>query len=124
MRIHIETIPHQEQRYSTTGDWWWAGDNTLELRVSDLGDWRHSALIALHELVEAWLCKAHGITTEMVDQWDMGPGAALEDPAADPRAPYHQEHDAAEAIERLLAHIFDVNWDEYNDAVIALYGGR
>ena len=122
MKIHVTTIPHEEQRYATTGDWWWEGE-TLELRVSALEDWRHSALVALHELVEALLCEAHGVTTEMVDAWDMGPGAALPDPADDPRAPYHQEHDAASAIERLLAHELGVNWDAYNDALVALYGG-
>ena len=122
MEIHIKTIPHGEQRYSTTGDWWWAGE-TLEMRVSVLGDWRYSVLIALHELVEALLCKAHGVTTDAVDAWDMGPGANLEEPGDDPRAPYHREHDAASALERMLAHEFGIDWNAYDDAVIALYRG-
>ena len=60
MRIQIETVPHAQQRYETTGDWWWDPDDTLQMRVSALADWRHSVLIAVHELVEALLCKAQG----------------------------------------------------------------
>ena len=67
------------------------------MRVSALTDWRHSALIAVHELVEALLCKAHGVTTEAVDTWDMGPGHELDEPGDDPRAPYHREHELLDA---------------------------
>ena len=121
MRIQIETIPHEQQRYSTTGDWQWDPEDTLQMHVSTLPDWRFSALIAVHELVEALLCRAHGVTTEMVDAWDMGPGKELDDPGDDPRAPYHREHDFAVGIERLFAHELGVDWNAYGDALDALY---
>ena len=52
MRIHVEAIPHTQQRYETMGDWWWDPDDTLQMRVSTLPDWRYSMLIAIHELIE------------------------------------------------------------------------
>jgi hypothetical protein len=39
------------------------------MRVSALADWRLSVLIAVHELVEALLRNAHGVSTEAVDEW-------------------------------------------------------
>jgi len=121
VRIQIETIPHEAQRYSTTGDWWWDPDDTLHLRVSTLPDWRYSALIAVHELVEALLCKAHGVSVEAADAWDMGPGKEMDDPGYFSRAPYHREHDFALGIERLFAHELDVDWNAYGDALDVLY---
>ena len=85
MNIRLETIPQARQRYPTTGDWWWEGD-TLEMRVSAIPDWRSSMLVALHELVKALLCKAHGVTAEAVDAWDTGIGKDLDDPGDDTRA--------------------------------------
>ncbi len=121
MRIQIETVPHAQQRYQTTGDWWWDPDETLQMRVSELADWRHSVLIAVHELVEALLCKAHGVTTEAVDEWDMGQGKELDEPGDDPRAPYHREHEFAGCLERPLAHELGVDWNSYEDAIDVLY---
>ena len=121
MRIQIETIQHAAQRYSTAGDWWWDPDGTLQMRISELPEPRYSALVMMHELTEALLCRDRGITAEEVDAWDMGPGKDLDDPGEDPRAPYHKEHDAATVIERVLAHEMGVNWNAYNDAVDALF---
>ena len=121
MRIQIETVAHAQQRYETTGDWWWDPDDTLQMRVSALTDWRHSVLIAVHELVEALLCKAHGVSTEAVDAWDLGPGHELDEPGDDPRAPYHREHEFAGCMERLLAHELGIDWNDYEDALDALY---
>jgi hypothetical protein len=100
---------------------WWDPDDTLQMRISALPDWRYSMLIAIHELVEALLCKAHGVTAEAVDAWDMGPGKELDEPGNDPRAPYHHEHDFAGCVERLLAHELGVDWAAYEDAVDVLY---
>jgi hypothetical protein len=121
MRIQIETVTHAQQRYETTGDWWWDPDDTLQMRVSALADWRHGVLIAVHELVEALLCKARGVSTEVVDEWDMGQGKELDEPGDDPRAPYHREHEFAGCVERLLAHELGIDWNDYEDALDALY---
>ena len=51
MKIIIETIPHDHQRYNTVGDWQFSPDGTLHVKVSEMDDWRHEALIAVHEVV-------------------------------------------------------------------------
>ena len=124
MRIEIQTVPHGRLRHSTTADCQWIQD-TLRIRVSALADWRHSMLIAFHELVEALLCEAHGVPSETVDAWDIGPGQDMDEPGDDPEAPYHKEHVAAGRLERQLAHEFGVDWGAYEHAVDALSdGGR
>jgi hypothetical protein len=115
VRIVIETIPHKEQRYDTCGDWIVDGD-TLKVFVSKTRDWRYSFLVAVHELIEATLCKQAGITQEAVDKFDMnftGKG----EPGDDPKAPYRQQHAIATHIESYLAIMLDVNWQKYEAAL-------
>ena len=115
MRIVIETIPHKAQRYPSCGDWLYEG-NTLKIFVSKTRDWRYSFLVAVHELIEAGLCKRAGITQEAVDKFDMkfkGKG----EPGDDPKAPYRQQHAVATDIERYLATMLKVNWQKYEAAL-------
>ena len=133
MKIVIETIPHEKQRYPTVGDWYFEPTypatnpekgillqpiETLHIRVSKLSDWRREALIAVHELVEVLLCKHEGITQESVDLFDnqfeaTRPEDNFDEPGDDPQAPYVKQHCTATGIERLLAAQLGVNWKEY-----------
>ena len=70
MNINIQTIPHDQHRYPTCGDWLLDESGNLQIRVSDMGNTDYEALVALHELVEVLLCKKRGITTEQVDVFD------------------------------------------------------
>ena len=113
MMICIQTIPHEDQRYPTVGDWVWIDDHNLVIKVSHLGDRRYEALIAVHELVEALLCREHGITTEAADAFDKaftGDG----EPGDEPDCPYRREHAFATRIEMDLAAAMDVDWCEYD----------
>jgi hypothetical protein len=76
------TIPHDEQRYSTVGDWQIGkveeeeftpheDGRTVYVAVSDLKDWRFNMLVGVHELIEAILCKNAGISQQSVDDFDM-----------------------------------------------------
>jgi len=108
-RIDIRFIPGEEQRYDTVGDWWFA-DDCLHIRAT--GDEPEALLIALHELVEAYLCKRRGVSQEAVDAHDWRFQAELEaklhpddaEPGDDPRAPYRREHRFSMLMEMLLAH--------------------
>lgn len=129
MNIAIRTIPHAEQRYETVGDWIFGQDGSLEIRVSDMGNWKYEVLVGLHEAIEALLCHDRGITTEMVDafdvQWEKDhpnevQGGGPEEPGDDPDCPYRKEHFFATSVERLLAAEFGVDWDEYDSAILAL----
>lgn len=115
MDIEIKTIPHEQQRYPTVGDWFYDGDK-LVINVSDLGSWRKNLLVAIHELVEASLCASRGITQEQVDKFDEsfdGDG----EPGDSPDAPYRREHFFATNIERLLCAELGIDWAEYDQQV-------
>jgi hypothetical protein len=119
LNILIQTIGHGAHRAGigdTVGDWVWTDEHNLLIRVSDLGDWRYQALVAVHELVEALLCREHGISTETVDAWDNAYDGDGE-PGDDQRCPYRNEHRSATTIEMLLAHELDVQWQTYEEAI-------
>jgi hypothetical protein len=125
MKITIETIPHAEQRYPTVGDWQWLGPDHLIIPVSETGDWRYNAAIAVHELIEALLCRNDGVDEATVSAFDIAyeEDRELDDdsePGDDPAAPYNRQHCFATAVERMLIAAFGASWDEYGDAVEAL----
>ncbi len=121
MKVIIETIPHKDQRYDTVGDW---TDNpdTLNIRVSKMGDWRKEVAVAYHELREALMCNHLGITQEAVDKFDMEFEDARQagdesEPGDDPEAPYFLPHQYATRDERLLVADLGLSWDDYDEAV-------
>lgn len=139
MTITITTIRHDHQRYETTGDWWITDNGDLEIRVSDMGDWRYEALIGIHEAIEAVLCKAAGIRGERVDAFDKEFEAAREsgrglpfkfrgrtiaadaEPGDDREAPYRKQHGIATGVERIVAEEMGVDWSAYERANHDLY---
>jgi hypothetical protein len=125
MNIHIETIPHEKQRYPTVGDWWFIDSGDLELRISELTDWRYEMLIAIHELWEVILCKHRKISQEAVDNFDRQYEARRQEnddsePGDAPDAPYKREHCSATGAERTLAAELGVDWKEYEDELYSL----
>jgi hypothetical protein len=111
--ITITTIPQDQQRYSTHGDWFSDEPWHVTIRVSDLSNARYEVLIAIHELIEMFLCHDRGIGEDMVDKFDLawkGEG----EPGDDPESPYFKEHQFATIIERLMAHELGVDWQTYN----------
>lgn len=129
MRIVIESIPHKNQRYPTVGDWFWENpsttDATIQIKVSQLSDWRREALIAVHELVEILLCTNDVVSEEAVDKFDKAFEANrhpdnTDEPGDDPKAPYVKQHCIATGIERILAANLGVNWKEYEEEINAL----
>ena len=155
-KIVIETRPHAEQRYPTSGDWG-AGYATkpratysetgdcLIVTVSEMGDWRIEALVAVHELIEALLCKSDGVSEKAVCDFDVEFEAARDEavghredvtwfgfrgrpvdadaePGDDPDAPYARQHTFATAVERMLCAALGVKWNDYEVTEAALYG--
>ena len=124
-KIEISVIPHKKQRYETVGDWFYDKDETLHIRVSDMGDWKKEMLVAVHELVEVILCKANGVTQGVVDDFDnlyeeereKGNPLFQGEPGDDDKAPYGVEHCFATAVERMLCAALDVSWGDYDKKV-------
>jgi hypothetical protein len=120
--LTVRVVPHTEQRYETVGDWI-PGDpengRPHEIIVSQTGDEDANIVCALHELIEFWLCRKHGVEETKVSEFDKAFDG--EDPGADEDAPYHDEHMAATGIElSFLTMIgkpikeYDHSWDYEN----------
>ncbi len=122
MKLTITTIPHERQRYDTVGDWKFTPRGHLMIRVSQMGDPRYETLIALHELVEAVLCREAGIDQREVDRFDMAYETSRHlgdksEPGDDPAAPYHHQHVSATWFEQHLAGLLHVDWEAYDAEV-------
>lgn len=118
--ISVHIIPHRNQKYSTCGDYWELGER-WDVRISKTEDWRHSYLVLIHELTEMALTKNDGVNWDDIDKFDMeGDGKDHPDPGTLKSAPYHKQHLLATVIERRLAKMLNVDWDEYNEALDSL----
>lgn len=121
LNISIRTIPHNEQRYPTVGDWQRI-DGVIYIRVSKLPNWRYEFLVALHELIEVMLCWNDGVTEKSVDRFDIRfekkrKKGNEDEPGDDPRAPYVRQHCIATGVERIIAALLGVKWKKYEDAL-------
>jgi hypothetical protein len=120
--IHIKTIPHEEHRYPTLGDYWKTENGKQEIRISDMGNDDYAFLVAVHELIEWYLTEKRGIKEEDIKAFDekfeterlQGLHADEEDGGMDPRAPYIKEHTLATNIEKELTRELGIAWDKYS----------
>lgn len=122
--ICISVIPHKDQRYETVGDWLYIG-NSLHIYVSDMGCDEYHQLVAIHEYVEALLCRMAGISEEEVTAFDKAfeerrESGNTDEPGDDPKAPYYAQHQFATQIEKLMSVKLGVKWDDYEKAIYAL----
>lgn len=121
MKITVEVIHNLKQRYPTVGDWQWEKDH-LTVRVSEMrdSDWKGEMAVAIHEIVEALICKQNGVTEAEVDAFDMSFSVAACEPGDHPDCPYRHEHAIATAIERLMVEALGLNWAKYEGELLRL----
>lgn len=123
MELDIKTINHNEQRYNTVGDYY-DEDNIIKFRISKTND-DYEFLVLIHELVEWYLTKKHGIIETDIKAFDelfeeernAGLHTLDEEPGHDVRAPYRNEHIYAELIERLIANKLNIDWSKYDKVI-------
>lgn len=128
MNVTVRIIPHEEQRYETVGDWVFLSDDHLVVTISNLDNFYYSFLVALHEQIEAVLCKQAGIDEKDVTAFDTifeaeraaGKHDAEAEPGDDPQAPYHEQHIIATQIEKEIAAALKIDWRKYEKAIYAL----
>jgi hypothetical protein len=119
--IQVQIIKHEDQRYPTVGDWVFGEDtpakmHNLLVSVSQTGNQDYNDLVAVHEIIEAILCKANGVLDEVVTNWDRD-HIDHPDPGSIPGCPYYREHYFATIVEKMRASELGVNWDEYEEAL-------
>lgn len=123
--IEAKVIHHDSHRYPTVGDWTVDLHGTRHFRISDMGDADYEFMVLIHEMVEQHLCQKRGVTTEMVDEFDMQFEIEREqgihdkdaEPGDSPIAPYYQEHQFATKIEREICSYLGIDWDKYNNFI-------
>jgi hypothetical protein len=121
--IFIQTIPHSDQRYPTVGDWFYSnGGTVLNIYVSKMGNWKYEFLVALHELVEVFICRHQKISQQAVDKFDIAyenaRRAGDDSECGDhPKAPYQFAHSIASGVERIVAAVIGVKWKTYEKAL-------
>ena len=115
----IAVIPHSWQDYDTIGNWLEA-DGITCIFVSDMGNEKFEAAVAIHELVEALLCRWAGISEEAVTAFDEA-HLDFDEPGRLREAPYHKQHMAADAIERMFCQLAGISWPEYEAAIGRLF---
>lgn len=134
MKINVEIVPHNDQRYETCGDWFLDSDGVLQVRISKLSNPCYERLILIHEIVEFLLesQKRGGDLSAMeqlvkeTDAFDKAYEAARpsddneSEPGCEPQCPAYQGHMAASAIENIAAMILGVNYNKYAEEVGAL----
>lgn len=129
LRINIETIPHDHQRYPTVGDWMVDHPSgVLTIRVSNMNNWKFELLVAIHELIEQSLCMSDQITQAKVDAFDLmfenerdhAQHDVGDEPGDDPRCPYRRQHFVATNIERQMADALGVDWLKYERKINSL----
>ena len=126
MDICIKTIPNSEHRPGIAGgDWYFDSEGNLQIRVSKMSDERYELALGLHEMVEAILCRAAGITVAMVDKSDMDMIKKYPDNNGlnggdEPGECYAKQHSFATAAERILTAELGVCWRQYDDELGAL----
>lgn len=129
MDIHATIIPREQHRPEVDGcDWYFDSKDNLNVLTSSLGDWRYDALLQIHELIEAVLCKHAGITQQQVDLFDQSfdvahPNQPDLGAGDDPSAPYFRQHVIATACESIVAHELGVDWNAYNKELADRFPG-
>lgn len=133
--IKIKTVPEASVRAEQSGDWWYDQKRQGRITVSVVGDTfctESELAIAIHELVEAFLCRRDGVTEQEVVDFDtlyeserkQGRHHKDEEPGDDPRSPYRLQHAAAIHVERAVCLALDLMWKEHELALSATAGAR
>lgn len=113
--VYINVVPPASMRYRTVGDWFFDGTDLI-IKVADTKNWRYNLLVAIHELIEVFLCTDKGITSKQVDRFDFS-HENDEDPGSHPKAPYQAQHLIAMGVEMMLAAVLGVKWRVYEAAI-------
>ena len=125
MEITLKSVEPRKVRANQCGDWHWGADGSLLVSVRNDLSKNTQLLIALHEFIEAILCKKAGISDAQVTGFDIAfelereAGKHKEDDenGDDPRAPYHQEHINATAMEMFMCSMLGLTWKEHSKEI-------
>lgn len=125
MKIIIDIIPHNKQRYNTPGDYWVDENDDIQVRVSKLNNEIYEMAIAIHELYEFSLLRKRGITEPEILAFDelfelKRKRVNTDEPGFAEDSPYRLEHTLATSAEMAFIGTAGESWNKYDKTVIAL----
>lgn len=127
MQINIKTIPGEEQRYPTAGDYW-IEDGVIQVRVTHTRDVYDQAII-IHELFELFSVMNKNIDIKKIDDFDIAFEKLRDEnpevigdsePGDMVSAPYYEDHQEATKVEKAFIAHNGVDWDEYDEDIKSL----
>jgi hypothetical protein len=121
--IYTWCVPHKDQRYDTAADYV-LKKSVWEIKLSKCTA-RSELAVLIHELVEAFLVKEHGINPKAIDKWDMVDVFKVDpkwskDPGMSKKSPYHREHMTALYVEKAFCFAVGLSWKKHNETLDAL----
>lgn len=128
MKIDVQFIPHAEHRFTTIGHWFETADGTLHIQISRELHWKYQVAVLFHELIEATMCRANGITTAECDEFDAlfereydeGKWPKSVEAGFDRRCPYRRGHIWGSRFERVVIFLLGASWRDYNRTCLIL----
>jgi len=126
MKIIIEIIPHENQRYETCGDYFIDDNGDIQIRVSDFGTELENIMVGTHELIEFALLRHRGVTDKDIDKFDLAfeereDKGEFEEPGFAADSPYIAEHTLATSVELQMCALAGINWNEYSAKIEKLF---
>lgn len=122
MNMIFKTVTMKEQPFLTQGDWQTDKDGNMVSTIAECEDWRFWAIVAIHEMVEYFICKLRGVTIEDCNKFDAmyeegyrsGKIPLDKEAGYDKRCPYHRGHVWGDRFAWVLAKLLRVKIKDYN----------
>lgn len=119
MNVVLRSAPQHRIRADQVGDWWCFGENQFTIHVLETLSPEAQFAVAIHELVEAYLCRKDGVSDEVVSAFDEhyeaerkeGKHNEDDEPGDDSRSPYRKQHRAATFVERAVCHVLNIPFE-------------
>lgn len=110
MEYIVLTKRHKEMRnYPEVCDWYDAGRKIITV-AEELGSDTGLA-VAIHEMVEQYLCERDGIKEEDVSRYDRE--SKENEPGDNKKAPYHKQHSMALGVEYKIVKALGMSWEKH-----------
>ena len=115
--LHATPLPPSDLPYPTAGNWEITSSGDIVASCASLPDMDESvALVMIHELVEAFICKCNGISEESVTAFDTS-HLELNEPGDSPEAPYHSAHFTSMQVEKMICSSIGLSWHKHEENV-------
>jgi hypothetical protein len=116
--ITIKFVDKDQIRNEGCGDYLYDPEGNLIVKayLKDDNSYDYAFLIAIHELVEAWLTNHRGIEEQDIDEYDrmiVERGGVADEAGNEFDCIYKKEHRFSENIERQIAHEMNIDWFDY-----------